>query len=67
MLFALFFSVFDGFKTAGIGLGGLTEQVMKLPLASIGVGWLIPAAIGFVIALTPIGKKCGEYLRRKPA
>ena len=67
MVFALLFSIFDGFKTAGIALGGLTERVMRLPLASVGVGWLIPAAIGFILAMTPIGKKFGEYLRRKPA
>ena len=67
MVFALLFSIFDGFKTAGIALGGLTERVMRLPLASVGVGWLIPAAIGFILALTPMGKKFGEYLRRKPA
>ena len=67
MVFALLFSIFDGFKTAGIALGGLTERVMRLPLASVGVGWLIPATIGFILALTPMGKKFGEYLRRKPA
>lgn len=67
MLFALMFSIFDGFKAAGIGLGGLTEMVMRLPLASVGVGWLIPAAIGFILAMTPMGKKFGEHLRRKPA
>lgn len=67
MLFALMFSIFDGFKAAGIGLGGLTEMVMKLPLASIGVGWLIPAIVGFLVALSPLGKKLGEHLCRRSA
>lgn len=67
MLFALMFSIFDGFKEAGIGLGGLTDLMMKLPLASIGIGWLIPAAIGFLLALSPVGKKLGNYLRRRSA
>ena len=51
MVFTLAFSIFDGFKTLGWSLGGLTEQVMKLPLASLGIGWIIPAAIGLVVGL----------------
>lgn len=64
MLFALSFSIFDGLNTAHISLGGLTEQVMKMPLADKGVGWLIPAAIGFVIGVSPIGKSVRKYFAK---
>lgn len=63
MLFSLAFSIFDGCKTAGIGLGGLTDWVMQLPLASLGIGWVLPAAVGFIIGLSPIGRKLGEKVR----
>lgn len=63
MVFTLAFSIFDGFKTLGWSLGGLTEQVMKLPLASLGIGWIIPAAIGLVVGLSPLGKAIGKKLR----
>ena len=65
MLFSLFFSIFDGCKTAGISLGGLTEKVMQLPLASLGIGWVLPALIGFLIGISPIGRKIGEYVRNR--
>ena len=65
MLFSLFFSIFDGCKTAGISLGGLTEKVMQLPLASLGIGWVLPALVGFLIGISPIGRKIGEYVRNR--
>lgn len=63
MFFALMFSVFDGFKTAGISLGGLTDMVMQFPLASLGIGWLIPAFVGFLVGVSPLGKLLGKKLR----
>jgi branched-subunit amino acid permease len=36
---------------------------MKLPLASLGIGWIIPAAIGLVVGLSPLGKAIGKKLR----
>ena len=65
MLFSFFFSIFDGCKTAGISLGGLTEKVMQLPLASLGIGWVLPALVGFLIGISPIGRKIGEYVRNR--
>lgn len=65
MLFSLFFSIFDGCKTAGISLGGLTEKVMQLPLASLGIGWVLPALVGFLIGISPIGRKIGECVRNR--
>ena len=59
--------IFDGFKEAGISLGGLTEQMMRFPLASLGVGWLIPAFVGFLIGVSPIGRKIGDSLRARSA
>ena len=67
MAFALCFSIFDGCKEAGISLGGLTEQMMRFPLASLGVGWLIPAFVGFLIGVSPIGRKIGDSLRARSA
>lgn len=64
MFFALAFSIFDGFKAAGISLGGLTEKMMKLPLASMGIGWLIPAFVGFLIGVSPLGKNVAEVLKK---
>lgn len=61
--FTLLFSIFDGCKTAGLTLGGLTEQVMSLPLASLGVGWMIPALIGFLVGISPLGKKIGKWIQ----
>lgn len=65
MLFSLAFSIFDGCKTAKIELGGLTDWVMQLPLASLGIGWVLPAAVGFVIGISPLGRKLGEKMRAK--
>ncbi|MEG1972263.1 MAG: branched-chain amino acid transport system II carrier protein [Oscillospiraceae bacterium] len=56
MLGALSISLFDGFKTAGIQLGGLTEAVLSIPLGNLGIGWIIPTIIGFVIGVSPIGR-----------
>ncbi len=64
MLFALFFSIFDGCKTAGIALGGLTEFVMQMPLASLGIGWLLPAIVGFLLGLSPLGRKLGQKMNK---
>lgn len=64
MVFALAFSVFDGFKTAGISLWGLTDLVMKLPLADMGIGWVIPSFVGFLIGVSPMGAKIGRKLRK---
>ena len=64
-LFSLLFSIFDGCITAGISLVGLTEKVMQLPLASLGIGWVLPALVGFLIGISPIGRKIGEYVRNR--
>lgn len=66
MAFALCFSIFDGFKEAHISLWGVTEFMMQLPLASLGIGWLIPAVVGFLIGLSPIGRKVGLWVRSRP-
>lgn len=65
MAFALCFSIFDGFKEAHISLWGVTEFMMQLPLASLGIGWLIPAVVGFLIGLSPIGRKVGLWVRSR--
>ena len=65
MAFALCFSIFDGLKTAHISLWGVTEFMMQLPLASLGIGWLIPAVVGFLIGLSPIGRKVGLWVRSR--
>ena len=63
MAFALCLSIFDGCKEAGISLGGLTEQMMRFPLASLGVGWLIPAFVGFLIGVGPSAERSGQPAR----
>lgn len=65
MAFALCFSIFDGLKTAHISLWGVTEFMMQLPLALLGIGWLIPAVVGFLIGLSPIGRKVGLWVRSR--
>ncbi|QHI72151.1 branched-chain amino acid transport system II carrier protein [Aminipila terrae] len=53
LLFAFIIGVFDGLKTAGISLGGLSVLVAKIPLFSLGLGWIIPAIIGCIIGMLP--------------
>ena len=41
--------------------------MMRFPLATLGVGWLIPAFVGFLIGVSPIGRKIGDSLRARSA
>ena len=57
----------QGGMGVGISLGGLTERMMQFPLATLGVGWLIPAFVGFLVGVSPIGRKIGDSLRARSA
>jgi len=41
------FSIIDGLKAAGVNVNGLNLDF--IPLFNIGIGWLVPAAIGTII------------------
>ncbi|MCI6609749.1 MAG: branched-chain amino acid transport system II carrier protein [Ezakiella sp.] len=46
----LFISVIDGFKTAGITLPVLSALASKLPLSSVGLGWVLPFALSLCLS-----------------
>ena len=50
--------------TAG-GKRSSAPEVMQLPLASLGIGWVLPALVGFLIGISPIGRKIGECVRNR--
>ena len=50
MLLTGIFSVIDGVKAAGIPLDGLYNFLSRyIPLFDAGMGWVVPAIVGFVI------------------
>ncbi|QAT41819.1 branched-chain amino acid transport system II carrier protein [Aminipila luticellarii] len=61
LLFAFIISVFDGLRTAGISLGGLSGLLSRLPLFDLGLGWILPAIVGCLIGLLP----CVNFLSKK--
>ena len=60
MLFVFPFSLLDGLKNAKLLLPAITAWVDRLPLFSIGLGWLIPAVIGCCIGYFIPAKKSKE-------
>lgn len=64
-------SLFDGLSTAGINIEFIMNYTNALPLANNGFGWILPAALGFMIApliqdMINTGRK-GKGQRPKPA
>lgn len=53
--FALFFtgifSLFEGLQGFGLSLGPVKTFTQALPLASVGLEWVVPALVGIVIGL----------------
>lgn len=44
-------SLYDGLKQAGVEMGSLTHYYQQLPLASAGIAWSLPAALGLLLGL----------------
>lgn len=53
---AFFVSFFDGLKSAGINNFFISNIMSNIPLFNLGIGWILPAIIGFFVGLSPIGK-----------
>lgn len=51
MIFAFVIGIFDGLKNAGISLGDLEGVLNAIPFYELGLGWIIPAAVGAVAGL----------------
>ena len=51
MIFCLCYWYFDGLKNAGISLGDLEGVLNAIPFYELGLGWIIPAAVGAVAGL----------------
>ncbi|MFD2629281.1 branched-chain amino acid transport system II carrier protein [Oceanobacillus kapialis] len=51
ILFTALVSLYDGLSEFGFSLNRITPYVEKLPFFEIGLGWVVPAIIGFLIGL----------------
>ncbi|WP_044642433.1 branched-chain amino acid transport system II carrier protein [Risungbinella massiliensis] len=51
VLFTGIVAIFDGVKAFGFHLGPIQPFIDSLPLASSGLGWVIPAIVGTIIGL----------------
>ncbi len=65
MLGAFCVSLFDGLKTAGILLGGVTTTVLEtVPFGTLGIGWIVPALLGIVLGISPLGKALAKPFQK---
>lgn len=55
VIFTLFISMVDALKMCGLNMNSLSAMIAKLPLASQGFAWLVPAIVGFVIGTITYG------------
>lgn len=49
LIFTSFISLYDGLKSAGVSIPAYESMLNAIPLASLSLGWLIPAIIGALI------------------
>ncbi|WP_130860947.1 branched-chain amino acid transport system II carrier protein [Bacilliculturomica massiliensis] len=53
MILAFLVGILNGLENAGLSLGYLGELAARIPLYTLGVGWIVPAIVGCLIGLLP--------------
>lgn len=53
--------VFRTWVVSNVGLETLLNTALSLDF--LGVGWLIPTLIGFLVGISPLGKRIGKWIQ----